>query len=235
MRVWLIQKILAFNEFIFFYPKIKKVYSKITLNITPTIIDVGANKGQSIDFFLSIYPSAVIYAFEPNKILFKNLEIKYALNNNIKIYNEGVSDQDGVLNFNINILDETSTFELINSDSEYLKKKARILGKDPSKLIAETYSTPVITLSKFLLTNEINMVDIIKIDVEGHELSVLNGLFNENLSAKINYIQIENHEDDMYDLNYSKIENILTSNNMEVFKKIKHGFGELYELIFKIK
>jgi len=235
MRVWLIQKILAFNEFIFFYPKLKKVYAKITLNTTPTIIDVGANKGQSIDFFLSIYPSAVIYAFEPNKILFKNLKNKYALNNNIKIYNEGVSDQDGVLNFNINILDETSTFELINSDSEYLKKKARILGKDPSKLIAETYSTPVITLSKFLLTNEINMVDIIKIDVEGHELSVLNGLFNKNLSAKINYIQIENHEDDMYDLNYNKIENILTSNNMEVFKKIKHGFGELYELIFKIK
>ena len=54
MRIWLIQKIIAINEYLLFYPKIKKIYSEIKLKEAPTIIAVGANKGQSIDFFLSI-------------------------------------------------------------------------------------------------------------------------------------------------------------------------------------
>ena len=53
------------------------------------------------------------------------------------------------------------------------------------------------------------------------------------LILKIKYIQIEHHEDDMYELNFEKIENIFFKNNMNQFKKIKHGFGELYEIIFK--
>ncbi len=234
MRIWLIQKIIAINEYLLFYPKIKKIYSEIKLKEAPIIIDVGANKGQSIDFFLSIYPSATIHAFEPNKTLFQILNIKYKQNQNINIYNEGVSAKDGDLRFNVNVLDETSTFEEINKESVYLKKKAKILGKNPDNLITETYSIPVTTLSSFFSKNNIKIVDIIKIDVEGHELSVIKGLFTSGLTSKINYIQIENHKDDMYSLKYEQIEEIIKQNNMHLFKKIKHGFGQLDEIIFKI-
>ena len=55
----------------------KKFYRKI-LSKCPTIIDVGANKGQSIDFFKKIFPNIKIYAFEPS-FLSKFLKIKYKI------------------------------------------------------------------------------------------------------------------------------------------------------------
>jgi hypothetical protein len=34
--------------------------------INPIFFDVGANKGQSIDRFLNLYPNSLIHSFEPN-------------------------------------------------------------------------------------------------------------------------------------------------------------------------
>ena len=74
IRIKLIQLLIEINEKIFFYPKLKSFYKNASINInSPVILDVGANKGQSIDFFKSIYPDCLIYAFEPNPRLFTAL------------------------------------------------------------------------------------------------------------------------------------------------------------------
>ena len=67
IRIKLIQELININEQIFFYPKLKSFY-KNKIDIVPnslpiTILDVGSNKGQSIDFFSKIYKDVVIYAF----------------------------------------------------------------------------------------------------------------------------------------------------------------------------
>ena len=69
-RTQIIQKLIHINESIFFYPKLKKFYKKNLTHNQINIIDVGANKGQSIDFFLEINQNASINSFEPNKKLF---------------------------------------------------------------------------------------------------------------------------------------------------------------------
>ena len=51
LRTKLIQKLVHLNEAIFFYPKLKFFYTKNLLNDKICVLDVGANKGQSIDFF----------------------------------------------------------------------------------------------------------------------------------------------------------------------------------------
>ena len=237
LRTKIIQSLIHINEAIFFYPKLKKFYKDNLKNVSVSILDVGANKGQSIDFFLGINPNAKITAFEPNKKLFQLLEEKYKNNVNIILNNLGVSNTNGELEINENILDETSTFESLNLDSKYLEKKAKVLGVTKESIIVDKYKVAVITLSEFLKSNESNSFDVLKIDVEGHELPVLEGLFSNGNQFKIRLIQLESHNDDMYLSNskHEDIDQLLNKNGYFEIAKIKHGFGDFAEIIYENK
>jgi len=201
----------------------------------PLIIDVGSNHGQSIDFFLTINEKSKVIGFEPNKSLYEKLIKKYASNKNISIQNMGVSNIQGELLFKENILDLTSTFESVDSNSSYLKMKANVLGIKPNELILQEYNVPVLSLSFFFKENKIKQVDVLKIDVEGHEFKCMEGLFYQTEKLPhIKYIQYEMHKDDMYaSQNENKISNLLIQNNYIEVKKIKHGFGDFYEIIYE--
>jgi len=237
LRTKIIQSLIHINEAIFFYPKLKKFYKDNLKSTSVSILDVGANKGQSIDFFLGINPNAKITAFEPNKKLFQLLEEKYKNNGNIILNNLGVSNTNGELEFNENILDETSTFESLNLDSKYLEKKAKVLGVTKESIIVDKYKVAVVTLSEFLKSNESNSFDVLKIDVEGHELPVLEGLFINGNQIKIRLIQLESHNDDMYLSNskHEEIDQLLNKNGYFEITKIKHGFGDFAEIIYENK
>jgi len=51
IRTKIIQRLIHINEAIFFYPRLKKFYVSNINKKQINIIDVGANKGQSIEFF----------------------------------------------------------------------------------------------------------------------------------------------------------------------------------------
>lgn len=237
LRTKIIQSLIHINEAIFFYPKLKKFYKDNLQNTSVSILDVGANKGQSIDFFLGINPNAKITAFEPNKKLFQFLQEKYHSNANINLNNLGVSDTNGELEFNENILDETSTFESLNLDSKYLEKKAKVLGVTKESIIVDKYKVAVVTLSEFLKSNDNSSFDVLKIDVEGHELQVLEGLFSVGNQFNIRLIQLESHNDDMYLSNskHEDIDQLLNKNGYFEIAKIKHGFGDFAEIIYENK
>ena len=222
------------NEKIFFYPKLKSFYKNASINInSPVILDVGANKGQSIDFFKAIYPNCVIYAFEPNPRLFTALDKKYRDFKNIHLINKGVSDASGILELKETVTDETSTFEELNYDSNYLKMKSAILGVDPKDIVLKTHQVEVIKLSDFITENKLNEIHAIKIDTEGHELKCLMGLFSLT-NPTIKYIQLESHNDDMYFQKSGEqtISELLTKNGFPDYYKISHGFGDFEELIY---
>jgi len=235
IRIKLIQLLIEINEKIFFYPKLKSFYKNDSINInSPVILDVGANKGQSIDFFKSIYPNCVIYAFEPNPRLFMALEKKYREFKNIHLINKGVSDASGILELKETVTDETSTFEELNYDSNYLKMKSAILGVDPKDIVLKTHQVDVIKLSDFINEYKLNDIHAVKIDTEGHELKCLMGLFSGINSSTIKYIQLESHNDDMYlqQNEENAISDLLMSNGYPICTKIKHGFGDFDELIY---
>ena len=236
IRIKIIQFLIGLNENIFFYPKLSTFYKQNKLkNDNPILIfDIGANKGQSIDFFLKLYKNVIIYAFEPNPKLYKKIEKKYRNKKNIFIYNLGVSNLNGQLELKETVTDETSTFENLNYNSEYLNLKAKILGVKKEKIVNKKYYVNVIRLSDFLQKESIKKINILKIDTEGHELKCLLGLSNENFSS-IDLIQLESHEDDMYLSNDSKSEiiNLLNSNGYKKCTEIKHGFGDFKECIYE--
>lgn len=237
-RVKLIRKVTRLTDLITFYPKLKGYYKEFLSEGSPLIFDVGCNRGQSIDFFLAINRNARIIAFEPNKKLYDTLVKKYALNKNIEILNFGVSDKKGKLIFNENIFDETSTFEALNSESKYLKKKAKILGVSTDEVVTNSYEVDVIDLHSFISERSIAHISVMKIDVEGHEYSCLKGLFlSESPSTRIDFLQLENHFDDMYNLAEDKqaMQSLLQEAKFELAYKVKNTLADYEELIYSKK
>lgn len=237
LRTKIIQRIIDINESLIFYPKLKKFYSTALQGRPVNIIDVGSNKGQSIDFFRKIDNGARVFGFEPNKKLYTGLIEKYKGNAAIQVFNKGISGSEGRLVFQENIMDETSTFEALNFESEYLKKKASVLGVSAQDIISARYEVDVTTLSLFLQQHPGLFFDVLKIDVEGHELQALQGLFQNGTGAKwpVRFIQIESHNDDMYlnSGNHGEIAALLEANGFAEAAKIKHGFGDFYEIVYE--
>lgn len=233
-RVSIVSFLIHINESIFFYPKLTKVYKKLFPNSTLSIaIDVGANKGQTIKFFKKFNSKIFIVGFEPHQTLFSRL-INNKTFKNCEFYNLGCSNNNGELLFKENILSESSTFEEVNENSRWLKKKEAVLGLKQTDLIQKTYKVQTIRLADFIQNNLNNkIIDILKIDVEGHEINVLKGLFPLYSQKVLRYIQIENHFDDLYEDFTKEIEVLL---NLNGFKKefiIKHGFGNIVDVIYK--
>ena len=90
-------------------------------------------------------------------------------------------------------------------------------------------------LSDIIIDENIKHIDLLKIDTEGHEYNCFLGLFDNGFKPPIRYIQIESHQDDMYK-NKSKdslIPKLLNDNGFIEINRIKHGFGDFYEIIYR--
>ncbi len=79
------------------------------------------------------------------------------------------------------------------------------------------------TLSSTLKSKKIKIIDLLKIDTEGHELQVLEGA--KNTISNVKSLLIEFHNDEIY-LSYDpyKIHKFLLSKNFQLIKKIKFPF-----------
>ncbi len=229
----IVQKLLEINEILVFQKKVNKVLKSVLDDAVDVIFDIGANKGQSIKLFQKQFPKSKIYSFEPNPKLFSCLKNKYLHNKQVRIFELAISNKNGENQFNENLFDSSSTLEKINPNSKYLKKKARALGVSPENLILDSYLVKTKKLSFVIKELNVKTVDFIKIDVEGHELNCLQGLFDD-LNVKIKCIQIEAQSNDLYmkHNNLSEIYDLMKRNGFNQSKKIKHGFGNFSDIIF---
>lgn len=236
LRVRIIRQILEINEYIFVTRRVFNFYNKTFGKSLDSVIDVGGNKGQSIELFLKINPDVNIYSFEPNPTLYEWLLKKYSDKPNVKIFNLAISNFNGRKKFYESVLHSTSSLEELNQSSKYLKKKATVLGFKTDQMVKSTYEVNVITLASFIKQNMIGTVDIIKLDTEGHEYSCLEGLFN-GLEKNVKCIQIEVHDDDLYksSSNKERAEDFLENNGYMLSKSIRHGFGKIFERIYSKK
>jgi len=228
----LIQKILETNEKLVFDKRTKKALSKI-ISDPKIIFDVGANKGQSIELYRNWFPNAAIYSFEPNPRLFNLLKEKYRNDKKVNLFNFALSNQEGEMTFYENKFDSSSTLEIVNPESEYLEKKAKVLGVEKSELIVNSYPVKVQKLSNFINEQNFESIDFVKIDVEGHEFDCLKGLF-DGLNSAVKCIQIEAQSNDLYQkqTNLDDIKNLIKENGFNQSIEIKHGFGGFSDILF---
>jgi len=142
------------------------------------IFDVGAHIGKTIKKYQSNFPISKIYAFEPYPPLYNELSNKFKNNSEINISQIGLSNKSGTTTFYL------SKYENLNS---FKKPNHRAWGFDDHYTIqVETTS-----LEKYCSKNSINYIDILKIDVQGSELDLLEGSEDLLINEKIGIIYIE--------------------------------------------
>ena len=139
----------------------------------PTIVDAGANEGRTIDEFIERFENPNIYAFEPVPELSSKLEEKY---NDIEVYQKALGDQNMSKIFTINKNNATSSF------------------LEPTKYNRSQHGEAVdskrkIKIEQTRLDDMIDNVDILKLDLQGHELAALKG--SERILENIDLITTE--------------------------------------------
>ena len=211
----------------------KKKLNEKLLNI----IDVGAHKGETISLFYKNFTINKILAFEPNPIVFKKLENKIKktnYKNKIILFNLGLGSKEEEKDLLINNDTSSSTYNLIDENTEYYKRKESFLSMFNKDILRKKILTKILPLSKVNEVNHIENIDILKIDTEGYELNILKGI-NENHFNKIKYIYFEHHYNLMIKKNYkySDIKIFLNKNNFYLAFKIKMKFRKTFEYIYE--
>mgnify|MGYP006090815869 FL=1 len=233
---------LLFKIIDFLYQKRKYSFLKKTINKNmDVLIDVGAHHGDTINEFLKIFSIKKIYAFEPSKRNFDKLrektkKIKKNFLLEIDINQVGLGQKNDVLILNEITDGVSNTFNSLNLNSKYFKKKKTITTLfGIKKFIDNKVSTKIIPLKDFMVQKKINNVDLIKIDTEGFEYNILLGL--EDYIKKIKFILFEHHYDNMLIKNYKfgDIHKLLKDNGFKKIFKTKMPFRKSFDYIYENK
>jgi FkbM family methyltransferase len=233
---------LLFKIIDFLYQKRKYSFLKKTINKNmDVLIDVGAHHGDTINEFLKIFSIKKIYAFEPSKRNFDKLrektkKIKKIFLLEIDINQVGLGQKNDVLILNEITDGVSNTFNSLNLNSKYFKKKKTITTLfGIKKFIDNKVSTKIIPLKDFMVQKKINNVDLIKIDTEGFEYNILLGL--EDYIKKIKFILFEHHYDNMLIKNYKfrDIHKLLKDNGFKKIFKTKMPFRKSFDYIYENK
>lgn len=134
-----------------------------------TIIDVGANIGQSTKKFAKIFPKATIHAFEPLQEPFLKLEQLSKQNFHIISYNFALGDEEKKLTF--------FDHEKCTVSSSFLKttqetKEDFPILKHQKEIIVEQLTLDGCFEKKL---NSLESEILIKLDVQGYEKNVIKG------------------------------------------------------------
>ena len=151
----------------------------------PTIFDVGANVGQSIQKFRRQFPRSIIHAFEPSPAAFGTLRQQTAALEDVHVWNYAVGSVSG----------DRRLLENAQSDmTSFLRLGAQGWGE-------VTKETPVAvkTIDQICGEQNIERIDILKSDTQGFELEVFKGAEGAFRANRIRLLYFEIIFSDMYE------------------------------------
>ncbi|MEK6476648.1 FkbM family methyltransferase [Catalinimonas sp. 4WD22] len=161
-----------------------KLYSLIQKDLSNTlIIDCGANQGNISALFART--GAKIYAFEPDPIAYNILKNKFLFNLNVECIPKAVWIDSGQIDLYLHSDQEGDNIDFTVSSS-IVKGKKNV--SDSNKIQVEA-----INLIE-LIRDESSIISVLKMDVEGAEVELLQKIIEEDLYKKIALILVETHE-----------------------------------------
>jgi FkbM family methyltransferase len=140
----------------------EKLYS--LLNKGDIVLDVGTNIGETLlNFAKLVGPDGSVYGFEPDAVNHANVERNIELNEfkNARVFDFGISDKN-------------ETARLYRVDEHNLGMN-RILSEAEAAGLTDFTTIETRTLDDVVTANNIDRVDVVKIDIEGYEMHALRG------------------------------------------------------------
>ena len=139
------------------------------LNDTSIVIDLGGYTGVWADIMIQKY-NCNMFIVEPVPQFYKLLENKFKNNPKVHLKNVGVANKN--------------------------KKDLIFVDSDASSIdsnIGEPIEVEFVTIDNLFLEWKISYVDLIQINIEGAEYSLLEDLISKNLLSRFKNIQIQFH------------------------------------------
>ncbi len=134
----------------------------------PIIFDVGAHQGVYSVLFRKIFPTSVVYAFEPFGDTFSRLKENTASDPSIHPFNFGFSNREGTEIFHSNMHDGTNSLFSTNELSSQTWGEGVL---DTKNVVQAEFKT----IDSFISAMAIPRIDLLKIDVQGAEYLVMEG------------------------------------------------------------
>ena len=186
----------------------------ISLDDGACIFDVGANIGMFALYASQKVRDVQIYAFEPIPPIFERLRINQHLYDvNMKLFDHGIASESGTCMFSFyphaSIL--SGRFADVAEERETVRNFLLTRGVAPEeeadlpaedieelldeRLTVESFKCQLKTLSQVIQENDVERIDLLKIDVEKSELDVLKGIASSDW-LKIRQVVVEVHDTD---------------------------------------
>lgn len=149
-----------------------------------TVFDVGANIGELTLLFSHFVGSGNVHAFEASEATYKRLETicNAAGKPNIIKNHLALSDKKGFIELHI----YEDAFSVFNSQSN---RPLKDYGLDIESIGVEKVSAA--TIDNYCESEEIEQIDLLKIDVEGAEFQVMQGAFEMLKNKRISCLTFE--------------------------------------------
>jgi FkbM family methyltransferase len=154
--------------------------------------DIGAHIGETATGFLSAFPNAEVYSFEPHPNSFNCLlDIK---SDRFHAYRLAISDRNGDAQFFVysDVVDPTEAVSASMQNSLVRQTQFELIA-DGTKTThhTKTINVECMTVDQFCDTNNLKKVEVLKIDVEGHEAEVLDGARDTLLNRGVRFVLLE--------------------------------------------
>lgn len=180
----------------------KKIFQQI---LTPhsCCIDIGCHKGEVLDWMLEFAPQGKHFGFEPIPLLYEHLTHKYAVNKQVTLMPYALSNETG-----------QSTFNHVISNPAYSGIRKRTYDNSH-----ESDETIYVQLEKLdnLISSDMT-INLIKIDVEGAEMLVVEGA-RQTIAQSQPYIIFEHGlgASDLYEHTPNMLFTYFTQLNYQIF------------------
>lgn len=149
----------------------------------PVIVDVGANKGDTVARFVETFPTAEVWALEPHPDTFAGMAQRFAGSPRVRPRRLALSSRAGTSTLH------SYTNAAINALSPVEQGAEGLI--DGSVVAAATVEVELQSLRQFCATEGLERIDILKLDTQGHELEILQGERELLCSGKVRFILVE--------------------------------------------